>query len=412
MSGDRDPSRGNKRNNNSQRIRPSNIGAGIGSNSLDWKPISFSESEQNNYHGEQISDTYNIMESIEKDPWYTRNYKLWGYPNKRWFTSPILLGSGIIIIIVLSLLILPVLNLMPLSYPFSDQNTKFEKDQPLTLSQYLFDSAYLNSESSISYTVSSSTPVSFAIWNKPFTGIINSSKRNFGTYSDSFYVSAWNSRSMSFFLLKGDTLSYTISCSQFLQLSILGIAYGHYSNTSFLFETTGIFSAPKTDNWVFQLSTLGSPLNISINIQYNISFPDFSQANVNIVNSQKIGANTYHVPKNGTYYFYIYSTDLEQRSEVSYNVIFHNKLSPNETWKQLAPSLLILECLLGMIVVIAFYKRKKALEYEYNYNEEDLSVQLSNAKGDQIKCFNCGVIVNPLDNYCQNCGFEFNNDND
>ena len=411
MSRDRNITGDNKEFNKSPRIKPDNL-YGNGFYSTNWKEIGIPENEENNHNRDQSATISSDSRRNQSKTWYLRNYRIWGYPDKRLYASPMLLGSAVLFIITLSLIIFPLLSGMPISYPAAEQNYSYSNNRALNFGEYIYNSTYLNAGSSISYDLASNVPITFVILNKPLINILNETKKESGIYNSNFQLNSQEAYSITPFLIKGDSINLTILNSQSIPFYIFEhgntTPYSKYLiNASSMNEVS--FIAPRTDyynfNWISPSSLVGS-VDVTSIFQYNISLINFSNANVKLVNKQNMPENSYRVPKNGTYYFFIYTTSFQQSSKVLYIVTFHDKLYSSDTWKKISSTLIFIDFLAGMVILLVIYKRKKAIDYEYFNQEANNSDQIP-----QLCCPICGEIYKISDDYCQSCGVKLSNDN-
>ena len=88
-------------------VKASNIYSGgeISGYSPTWRVINPSSSHQeeiNNTGNNNLNGKYTI-------PWYGKHLNFWGHPSKKWYKSPVLLGSSLISIFLIMLISVPAL---------------------------------------------------------------------------------------------------------------------------------------------------------------------------------------------------------------------------------------------------------------------------------------------------------------
>lgn len=394
-------------------------------------------------------------------PWYGRGYWWWGNPFSPWYYSPVYIGGGLILLIVMSLLVIPVVGLMAVPYPASNsQDITYSSTQTINYNEYFYESEYLAEGNTINYAVQANGPISFAIWNQPFSNFPQSSTRHSGSMSDSFTVATGdNYQYESFYLYTGDSVSYHYSIQNYgLQFFIADGPnlqnWNNYQSATLYNQSnqnpgsySGSFTAPHNQDWYlvwYNQGSGGSTASVSVSINYAISSLDISQASVHVYNTTNVPEATFTAPTAGTYYFFIYfdpSLSPSQSVDTSFNIVYHQNVSSNERWQQQSLILEVLAVIIIILLAVAIIQRINAKKYEKNKKAKAANGQTSgqptsqqsvptvsqpvNVSGNTIdvysapnaqsstgsssgstknRCHVCGNAYFETDVYCPNCG--------
>ena len=116
-------------------------------------------------------------------PWYWHAwYNPWwaGHWYRPWYYSPVYVGGGITIAIVLGLILLPLAGIA-LWFPFNTADTEgyvnYRSTETLYFNEYWYEYEYIKSGNEITYSVQSSPSlISFAIWDQPFENLPTTTK--------------------------------------------------------------------------------------------------------------------------------------------------------------------------------------------------------------------------------------------
>ena len=321
-------------------------------------------------------------------PWYGRGYWWWGNPFSPWYYSPVYIGGGFILLILMSLLIIPLVGIMAVPYPTSNsQDITYSSTETINYNEYFYESEYLAKGNTMDYTVQSNGPVSFAIWNQPFSNFPVSTTRHSGTMADSFAVNTGdNYKYESFYLYTGDSVSYNYTIQNYgLDFFIAdGPNFQNWNNyqSATLYNQpsslqnpgnySGSFIAPHNQDWYlvwYNAGSSGSDASVSVSIAYSISSLDMTQAPVHVIDTTNVPQGTFKAPTAGTYYFFIYfdpSFSPAQSVDTSFKIVYHQELSSNQRWQQQSLILEVLAVIIILLLVIAIVQRINAKKYEKN----------------------------------------------
>ena len=87
-------------------------------------------------------------------PWYGRGYWFWGRPWGSWYYSPVYIGGGFILFILMLLLVIPLVGLATVPYPASTtQDVKYNDTKTINYNEYWYESEYLSAGNTIDYYV-------------------------------------------------------------------------------------------------------------------------------------------------------------------------------------------------------------------------------------------------------------------
>ncbi len=348
-------------------------------------------------------------------PWYGRGYWFWGRPWGAWYYSPVYIGGGFILFILLLLLVIPFMGLMAVPYPASTtQDIRYSDTQTINYNEYWYESEYLSAGNTIDYSMQANGPVSFAIADHPFSSFPLTSTRSSGTYSDSFSVGTNEDyQYVTFYLYQGDYMNYTYSTTGNLEFFIADgpnmQKWNNYESATLYKDNpstssgSGTFTAPHNQDWYlvwYNSATSGSSITVQMSAQYAISSIDLSQANVHIINTQNVNPATYTVPSSGTYYFFIYfdpALSSAQSVTTSFTVTYHKDLTSNDSWKQTSPLLIFLVIIIIVLLVVAIVQRNNAKKYEKNKKEQEAKggTQTQTQVTQQVSTGGVGTIPRP-----------------
>lgn len=392
-------------------------------------------------------------------PWYGRGYWFWGRPYGSWYYSPVYIGGGFILFLLLLLLVIPMVGFMAVPYPASTtQDIRYSDTQTINYNEYWYESEYMSAGNTIDYSMQANGPVSFAIADHPFSGFPITTTRSSGSYSDQFTVNPnQDYQYVTFYLYTNDYLNYTFSSSGNLEFFIADgpnmQSWNNYQSSTLYKDNpstssgSGTFTAPHAQDWYlvwYNKASSGSPINVQVSVNYAISSLDLSQANVHVLDTKQVNPGTFTVPTSGTYYFFIYfdpALSSAQSVTTSFTVTYHQNLTSNDAWQQVSPLLIFLVIIIVVLLIIAIVQRSNAKRYEKQKKEQktnsgsqsqgqttqqvtvptggtgggglsasttmvaDTSPQATTASSDsKQRCHVCGNAYFPTDVFCPNCG--------
>ena len=352
-----------------------------------------------------------------RNPWYAKQYKIWGSPFKKWYKSYLVRGCSIVILIVLLLIIIPSTGLLSIPYPISTtQNIQVSQGSTIDFNYYLTKSVYLSKGNTISYSVKGDNPFSFSIWDQSFNKFPISDNRYTGFYNDSFRVENGQFYPRVLFLHKGDSIKYIFNTTQPLSDSFsfyitnnpdFNSSSSIYTSSTFTKIVNGTFISPQSNNYYLLWNYNGKPNTlkvVSISIQYNLSSINMSGGNLNILHTENIPQNTFIVPKSGNYRFFIFfdpyneSNHFAKWIDVSLNIIFHQRLNGNDNWIHVSDFLVVIGIIMLIIVILDFFQHKYAMKFEKAKRLYYSDFSLTRV------CYKCRSNIKKEETYCYQRG--------
>ena len=380
-------------------------------------------------------------------PWYGRHYWFWGRPYGSWYYSPVYVGGGFILFLLLLLLIIPLIGLFAVPYPASSSQTVTYNDtKTINFNEYWYESEYLSAGNTIDYQAQGQEPISFAIWDQSFDKFpVSNTGGNTGSATYSFNVNTNEDyQYVTYYLYQGDTLNYNFTLNGDIEFFIADgpnlQRWNNYESAQLIDDSVGSsakassFTAPHSQDWYlvwYNSATTGSPVTVSVGIQYSISSIDMSNANVHVLNTYTVTPATFTVPTSGTYYFFIYfdpTTSAAEKTDISFTVVYHKNLTSNDNWKQSSPLITFFVIIIIILLVVAIVQRNNAKKYEKQRKEQETTAQtpsttsqtaqISSPSGQSVssmttstsgstgkkRCQVCGTAYFDTDVYCTSCG--------
>ena len=417
------------------KVKASNMyGSGsLSAFSNNWKVInpSFPDNEKVHDAGNgNFEYKYNV-------PWYGKHLNFWGHPDKKWFKSPVLLGSSLISIFLIMLIVVPALGGISIPYPDTSTTTHSFTNHESIISNFLVsNSEYLSKGNAMNYFIRSDVPVSFIISTQPIN-LFPRMNSITGSNPINLYLPSSTTHNYQYYLFAGDKITYSFSSDGNIHFSIFdpdNILNNGYVYDGIIENGSSTFTAPYSGFWTFSFSNFQTySTSISGSLQYSISSFNISQANVYIVNITN-ESNSYNVPLTGEYYFSILDSNpnsskvanLNNNSTpiLTYEIDYHQNLTANERWQQLSLFIIGLLIITSIIFITGFFQRKKAILLTKNGNmansaptneQESSNVinenpessgkpTMQNEHKDKNICLFCGKPISHEDSYCSSCG--------
>ena len=425
----------NNEDKDSLNVKASNIygGGGISAYSPNWRVINPSTShkeEINNPGNNNLNGKYTI-------PWYGKHLNFWGHPNKKWYKSPVLLGSSLINIFLIMLIVVPALGVISIPYPDTSISTHSFANHEGIISNFLVsNSEFLSKGNTMKYFINSDVPVSFIISTQPIN-LFPKTNNITGINSINLSLPSEETYNYQYYLFAGDKIMYSFSSVgniHFLIFDPENVLNNGYSYDGIIENGSSTFTATYSGFWTFSFTNLNAySTRISGSLHYSISSYNVSQANVLIENITN-ESNSYKTPITGEYYFSILDSNpnLVQTANINnistpnlnYEVDFYQNLTANEHWLQFSPFLFGLLLITSIILITGFFQRKKAILLTKNINQannlstnEEESLIIINKKLDKSEkpnfqnehknnrtCIFCGRKISHDDSFCSFCG--------
>ncbi|MHA1764363.1 MAG: zinc ribbon domain-containing protein, partial [Promethearchaeota archaeon] len=169
--------------------------------------------------------------------------------------------------------------------------------------------------------------------------------------------------------------------------------------------------------------------SLDFTIEYEAkNVPDFSVTSFYQEAVQEIPQQTFTIPNDGNWYFFIYldpMNSLEEQTEITFDITYETKTTPAEQWATIFPIVIIFTVILAIIFIGVFIARKNqkkvlqasALEtpsinpYKKTQIKKETPEKLKQSelieKPLEKKCLRCGTMVPSSAYFCTNCGKKF-----
>ncbi len=359
-------------------------------------------------------------------PWYWHAwYNPWwaGRWYRPWYYSPVYVGGGIMIAIVLGLILLPLFGLA-LWFPFSTADTDgyvtYRSTETLNFNEYWYEYEYIKSGNDITYSVQSSPSIiSFAIWDEPFESLPTTTK--IGSDSDQFPLQNDYYEYISYFLKPGSSIHYNYNASGQIDFFI---ANGYDINewnqggspSFYVFEDnvdqgSGDYSVSEARDYYLVWYNEGvSTVNVNITINYSAAnVVDLTEADYYVEGVYSINQSTFTVPNDGNWYFFVYFDPMlspEETTDITFDVSYDTRVTSTDRWVSIQPILITIIVVAGIVIVAALIARsgQKKLKSKPSSKAIPAKTPVKAVKSSTSKCIRCGSVVRKDAHFCPSCG--------
>ena len=361
-------------------------------------------------------------------PWYWHAwYNPWwsGRWYRPWYYSPVYVGGGITIAIVLGLILLPLFG-MALWFPFSTADTDgfvtYRSTETLNFNEYWYEYEYIKSGNEITYSVQSSLSlISFAIWDEPFESLPTTTKVG----SDSDQISLQNNRYeyIGYYLKPGSSIHYNYNASGQIDFFIAN-GYDFYewnqggSPSFYEFEDntnqgSGDYSVSEAkDYYLVWYNEGASTVNVNVTINYSATnVIDLTATDFYVEGVDSISQNTFTIPNDGNWYFFVYFDPMlspEETTSITFDVTYDTSVTSTDRWVSIQPILITIIVIAGIVIIAAFIARsgQKKLKSKPKPSSKAIPAKkpIKAAKSSTSKCIRCGSVVRKDAQFCPNCG--------
>ena len=369
-------------------------------------------------------------------PWYRRWWysPMWaGYYYRPWYYSPMYVGGGVMVAIVFSLILLPLLG-VAIWFPFSSADSSgyvtYRSTETIYFNEYWYEYENIKAGNDITYSIQSySSNITFAIWDSPFEMLPRTTK--YGGNANSLNLVYNEYQYYSIYLRPGSSLTYNFSASSSIDFFIADgsdmydwntggspVFYVDDPNTNTGNGVLPISAA--NDYYVVWYNDLASPVDVNYTITYSAAnVVDFSSTDFSRVSVDTVSTDTFTVPNDGNWYFFVYFDPMnapEESTTITFDVTYDTGITSIDRWLDVKPILITLIIVVGIIIVVAFIARKsqKKLktkpEVKVTPKAEAIlaaepTTQLTKTQpATTLKCVRCESNLKPDSQYCPNCG--------
>jgi len=373
-------------------------------------------------------------------PWYRRFWysPYWsGYYYRPWYYSPAYIGGGIIIAILLALIILPIAG-VAFAFPFDNADSSgivnYRSTEILYYNEYWYEYEFIKAGQEIEYSVQSSpTNISFAIWDQPFENLPTTTKQggDMWTFEN---IQQNDYRYWTIFLRPGSLIDYSYNASDEVDFFISDgynlILWNSYENPTFFREennknqSSGTLTISEAkDYYLVWYNEDSNNIDVTYDVNYTATnIIDFSVADINYNSTDIITTNTFTVPNDGEWYFFIYfdpMSSLDESTQITFDVTYKTGIISQEKWISIQPILITIIVIIAIIILAAYFARKsqkklkekkmglktktKSVKKEVATKVQKVSPEKSEISSKQ-KCLRCGAELKPNAKFCHVCG--------
>ena len=361
-------------------------------------------------------------------PWYRRWwYRPWwaGRWHRSWYYSPVYMGGGFLIALVLLAVILPIFG-VAIWYPFSNADVNgrvnYRATETLYFNEYWYEYENIKSGNDITFSVDSSPSViSFAIFNLPFDNLPTTTKTV--NYTEHIVLGAGAYEYYSIFLNSQSTIRYNYTATSALEFFIVdgdNLYYWNYGGIPDYYEhkpnkaaDTGMITVGiSQDYYVVWYNDGGSVISVDITVNYTaVDVPDITGAYYFMEATDDVPEGTYTVPSSGNWYFFIYFDPMnspEESTSITFDVSFDTGITAVERWTDAQPFLIGLLVFLIIIILLAFIARSSQRRRDAKVKAREAKKKAKYTKKPKpdkkgSRCERCGAILRKNSNYCHKC---------
>jgi hypothetical protein len=314
-------------------------------------------------------------------------------------------------------------------FPFSNADpngtVNYRSTETIYYNEYWYEYEYIEAGNEITYSVQSSPEViSFAIWNQPFETIPKTDLD--GGIVDSFTLQNNYYEYYSVYLKPGSTIEYNFNSTSTIDFFIADANqlynWDQGGNPTFYRElnavTTGIGSISintARDYYLVWYNDYGSTASINFIANYTaVNVYDLSLAYESQIAVYNIPQDTFTVPTDGEWYFFVYFDPLNSPAEstdITFDVTYDTGITGRERWLDITPILFGVLVVVAIIIVAAVIARrgqkKIAKKQPKQAKAESVKAEPKPEKKEDVsesKCVRCGSKIRPDANFCPVCG--------
>jgi len=382
-------------------------------------------------------------------PWYRHWwYNPWwaGRWYRPWYYSPVYVGGGVTIAIVLGLILLPLLG-VAMWFPFSSSDANgyvnYRATETLYFNEYWYEYEDMNVGNDITYSIQSSPSlISFAIWDRPFESLPTTTK--VGSDSDQLNLLNNQYEYVGYYLKPGSTINYDFNASAEVDFFIAsgqalydwnqGGSPSFYVDENDVLSDTGVYNVLSARDYYIVWYNEGlSTVVVNFTIDYSAAnVIDLSAADFYIESVDSIPENTFTVTSDGTWYFFVYFDPMlspEETTTITFDVTYDTKITSTDRWIDIQPILIVIIVVVGVVIIVALLARRGQKKLKPKSTSK---AKVAPAKSAPANCPSCGgkiegrsikesTIITPIksktcsfcrsklsldDKYCKWCGTE------
>ena len=374
-------------------------------------------------------------------PWYRRWWysPMWaGYYYRPWYYSPMYVGGGLTFAIIFSLILLPLLG-VGLWFPFSSADSSgyvtYRSTETIYFNEYWYEYENIKAGNDITYSIQSySSNITFAIWDNSFDNLPETTEIGGDANSLSLIYNEYQYYSI--YLRPDSSLTYNFNASSSIDFFIADGSDMYEWNTGG--SPTFNIDIPNTvtgsgiatisaanDYYVVWYNDQASPVNVNYSITYSAEHVvDFTSTDFYIESVDTVSTDTFTVPNDGNWYFFVYfdpMNSFEESSTITFDVTYDTGISSVDRWLDIQPILITIIIVVGVIIIVAFIARKsqkklktkpeskispkaKASPKTIAPQTAESTTQPKQQPEKTLKCVRCESKLRSDSQYCPNCG--------
>ena len=369
-------------------------------------------------------------------PWYRSWWHWhwwWGYPYRPWYYAPVYWGGGLVLGIIALLVVLPILGMAFIPYPFSNSSSTgivtYQDTETLRYNEYWYERESMEQGQTIDYNVQAQSEVTFLIWNKPFeelpqtqtlTGDYSESNMRVGANHDYQYIG--------YFLKPGSELTYqfNVTAGGAIEFFVADAnMLNSWNNWETIFPIDSYTGAGSYSNnviidyaqdwYLVWYNPSDTDIYVDFEVEYSaVNNIDVSVANVFIENVVHPVAGTFTVPDEGVWYFFVYMDPFVNYAEsvdITFEVRFNTDVTYSDHWENVRPILLIIGVIIVIVLIVAVIQRQTTKKTPQTQQTAPSTAGVATttppSEVGEIKrttCHRCKAEYRPGEIYCTNCG--------
>jgi len=369
-------------------------------------------------------------------PWYWHWwYNPWwsGRWYRPWYHSPMYVGGGITIAIVLGLILLPLAGIA-LWFPFSNANTdgtvNYRSTETLYFNEYWYEYEDIKEGNDITYSIQSlSSLISFAIWDQPFEDLPTTTKN--GNDTDQLILPNDWYEYIQYYLKPGSSITYNFNASSQIDFFIasgqdlydwnLGSSPSFFVDIPNVIQGSGVYNVLTARDYYLVWFNDGLPtVTVNFTVDYTASnVVDLSAADFYVEGVDAVSQDTFTVPNDGNWYFFVYFDPMlspEESTTITFDVTYDTGISSADRWIEIQPILIIIIVVVGVIIVAALFARRGQKKLKSKTSSKVAPAKAAPPKAAPAKatekktkkstsiCIRCNSSIRSDANFCPNCG--------
>jgi hypothetical protein len=359
-------------------------------------------------------------------PWY---YRWWYNPwwagrwYRPWYYSPMYVGGGITVAIVLGLILLPLFG-VALWFPFSNADTdgtvNYRSTETLYFNEYWYEYENIKTDNDITYSIQSSPSlISFAIWDHPFEDLPTTTR--IGSDTDQLILTNNWYEYLSYYLKPGSSISYDYNASSQIDFFIasgqalydwnLGGSPSFFVDESNVIQGSGVYNVLSAMDYYLVWYNDGlSTVTVNYTIDYSaVGVINLAAADFYVEGVDTITQDTFTVPNDGNWYFFVYFDPMlspEESTTITFDVTYDTGITSVDRWIDAQPILITIIAVVGIIIVVALLARRgqKNRKSKPSSKVAPTKTPSIKAKISTSNCIRCNASIRADSKFCPNCG--------